>query len=137
MCGATAAVSGMKRVAVILDPGTEVDAPQGATPPAPSAACAVVPVSATATQVVAAASSERLDKGLLCAIGGYPATGCADVVASPPPVPASEAPVALPTAAPAAPAESSSSSPVGLVVALVLLAALAAGVVLWARRRRA
>lgn len=67
---------GQKRVAVIVDYGVAEDA-EGAQVPANSAACAVVPRDATALQVLDSVADTRSENGLLCAIGGHPAEGCA------------------------------------------------------------
>lgn len=76
------ALEGMKQVAVVLDHGRPADAPDGAEPPAPRAACAVVDEAATGADVLASVAQEvRVEGGLVCGIDGYPATGCADPVA--------------------------------------------------------
>jgi hypothetical protein len=109
-CANTAAVAGKKRVAVYIDFGIAVEAPTGSTPPQPAAACAVVPTAATGAQVLAAVEKVRAAKGLVCGIGGYPATGCGGEVKKPPAVPSPEPKVAFavagatatPTATPSA-----------------------------------
>ncbi|MDT3399805.1 SCO2322 family protein [Streptomyces sp. B1866] len=69
---------GTKRVAVVLDFGTAADAPGGATPPPARTACARVRADATAGEALAAVAKPlRYDStGLLCAIAGYPESGC-------------------------------------------------------------
>ena len=84
VCGSTKAQPGKKRVAVVLDYGRPSDAPAGATPPAPTAKCAVVAETGTGSAVLAAVATVRAGKGLTCAIDSYPATGCGDAVASVP-----------------------------------------------------
>ena len=79
VCASTAAVPERKRVAVVVDPGTESDAPAGVTVPGGWAMCVVADMSATGYDLLRAAATVRTDGGLICAIGGYPATGCADV----------------------------------------------------------
>ncbi|NYG55653.1 SCO2322 family protein [Nocardioides perillae] len=80
VCAEETAAEGEKRVAVVLDYGVEADS-EGAVVPEPSAACAVVPESANALQAVSAVAETRTDDGgLLCAVGGYPASGCGGVV---------------------------------------------------------
>lgn len=82
VCDDQTAESGEKRVAVLLDYGVEADS-EGAEVPAPTAACAVVPEDANALQTVSAVAETRTDDGgLLCAVGGYPASGCGGVVES-------------------------------------------------------
>lgn len=80
VCGATAPADGKKRVAMFVDFGTDADAPNGSTPPAPAAACAVVDAGASSMQALSGAFNLRLDDGLICGIDGYPATGCAEIV---------------------------------------------------------
>lgn len=83
VCGSTAAEAGKKRVGVVVDPGRTVDAAQASTQvPQPSAECVVVDPQATGQQVLAAAGAVREQKGLVCAIETYPATGCGDSVAA-------------------------------------------------------
>ncbi|MFH8367492.1 SCO2322 family protein [Streptomyces sp. NPDC018031] len=82
ICGDTPAGDGGKRVAVVIDFGTAADAPDGHTPPAARTACARVAGGATAADALAAVAEPlRYDSSaLLCAIGGYPRSGCAEVV---------------------------------------------------------
>jgi len=79
VCKDTTAATGKKRVAVLLDFGTAADA-AGATIPKPKAACAQVPTAATGQQVLSAVAQVRDSKGLVCALDGYPASGCGDPV---------------------------------------------------------
>lgn len=80
VCAEETAEAGEKRVAVLLDYGVEADS-DGAEVPDPTAACAVVPQDANALQTVSAVAETRTDDGgLLCAVGGYPASGCGGVV---------------------------------------------------------
>lgn len=82
VCAEETAAEGEKRVAVVLDYGVEADS-DGAVVPEPTAACAVVPESANALQTVSAVAETRTDDaGLLCAVGGYPASGCGGLVES-------------------------------------------------------
>ncbi|MCQ6553594.1 SCO2322 family protein [Streptomyces sp. C10-9-1] len=82
VCGTTPAAAGTKRVAVVIDPGTPEDAPSGQRPPAPRSACAQVGTDATSAEALAqVAKPLRYDgSALLCAIGGYPRTGCGEQV---------------------------------------------------------
>ncbi|MFF7020769.1 SCO2322 family protein [Streptomyces klenkii] len=82
VCDRTAAKDGAKRVAVVLDFGTPADAPDGETPPAALSACAQVGEDATAGEALAAVAKPlRYDSSaLLCAIAGYPRTGCGEQV---------------------------------------------------------
>jgi hypothetical protein len=87
VCGDTAAVEGRKRVAVVVDPGAAADAPDGEQPPGAWAMCVVAEERATGYDVLRAAATVRAERGLICGIGGYPARGCADVIADPDPAP--------------------------------------------------
>ncbi|MBY8887316.1 hypothetical protein K7472_21095 [Streptomyces sp. PTM05] len=84
ICASTPPRPGTKRVALVLDFGTSQDAPNGATPPAARTSCARVPEDATAADALAAVAKPlRYDaSGLVCAITGYPATGCGEQVSS-------------------------------------------------------
>lgn len=94
ICTSTDAAAGKKRVAVVIDAGLSDDAPQGATPPKPRGACALVNESASGAEVLAAVATARVEKGLVCAIDAYPAQGCGDPVDTVPPTTA-DAKVAL------------------------------------------
>ncbi|WP_420033427.1 SCO2322 family protein [Streptomyces sp. cg28] len=82
VCGDTAAQDGKKRVAVVIDFGTAADAPDGETPPKARTACARIGEDATAADALAAVAKPlRYDSSaLLCAISGYPKTGCGEQV---------------------------------------------------------
>jgi len=124
-CAATAPQAGRKRVAVVLDFGTAADAgtPAGTAgqPPAARTLCASVPPAATSGEVLAAVAPPlRYDSaGILCAIAGYPRTGCGEEVSS---------------ATPAADGDGGPS--VGLIAGTALVALLAGGAIWQARRRR-
>jgi len=82
VCGDTAAVDGQKRVAVLVDFGVTEDA-EGAEVPGATAECAQVDTKATALQVLEKVAETRTkDMGgpFVCAIDGYPASGCAPTV---------------------------------------------------------
>ncbi|MDT0453968.1 SCO2322 family protein [Streptomyces hesseae] len=82
VCAGTPAEDGGKRVAVVLDFGTPGDAPAGETPPATRSACAKVGADGSAADVLAAVAKPlRYDSSaLLCAIAGYPRSGCGEKV---------------------------------------------------------
>ncbi|QKW10698.1 hypothetical protein HUT18_07320 [Streptomyces sp. NA04227] len=82
ICADTPAKDGRKRVALVLDFGTAADAPDGERPPAPRTACARVAEDATAAEALASVAKPlRYDsKALLCAIAGYPESGCGEQV---------------------------------------------------------
>lgn len=82
ICAGTPAQSGTKRVALVIDSGTAADAPAGETPPPPRTACAQVPKDASSA-VALASVAKPLRYGsdaLLCAISGYPVTGCGEQI---------------------------------------------------------
>ncbi|ANP54745.1 hypothetical protein J2Z21_001615 [Streptomyces griseochromogenes] len=80
ICAGTPAKPGTKRVALVIDPGTEADAPSGETPPTRRTACArVAPDATTAEALAKVADPLRYDtNALLCAISGYPRKGCGE-----------------------------------------------------------
>jgi hypothetical protein len=84
ICAKTPARDGRKRVALVIDFGTTTDAPSGETPPAARTACAAVaPDATTADALASVAKPLRYDTdALLCAIAGYPRTGCGEQVAT-------------------------------------------------------
>jgi hypothetical protein len=82
VCAGTDAASGKKRVAVVIDYGRAADSEDGATPPEPIAECASVDAAATGLEVLGAVADVRADKGLVCGLDGYPATGCGGEVKS-------------------------------------------------------
>jgi len=84
ICAGTPARSGQKRVGVLLDPGTKADAPGNQSPPRPRASCARVPVKATGQDVLESVAKLRAEKGLVCGIDGYPASGCSVTVKNSP-----------------------------------------------------
>lgn len=82
ICADTPAKDGSKRVALVIDPGTAADAPDGEKPPAPRTACAqVAPDASSAEALAAVAKPLRYDSSaMLCAISGYPKSGCGEQV---------------------------------------------------------
>jgi len=92
VCADSDAAEGEKRVAVVLDYGTE-EKDQGA-PPEPRAECAVVAQDASTQQVLEEVSDVRVESGMTCALDGYPASGCG-VPVKDADVPTDEEPVAF------------------------------------------
>ncbi|MFD5590760.1 SCO2322 family protein [Streptomyces griseorubiginosus] len=82
ICAHTPAQAGRKRVALVIDFGTDADAPSGERPPARRDACAVVDRDATTAQALAAVAKPLRygTNALLCAISGYPRAGCGEAV---------------------------------------------------------
>lgn len=127
ICADTPAQDGRKRVALVVDFGTPTDAPSGETPPAARTVCAVTAPDATTAEALAAVAKPlRYDaNALLCAISGYPETGCGEQVAT--------------EKRPSAPSKESKKDggpSVGLLAGAAAVAALGAAAVWQARRRR-
>lgn len=138
ICGTTPAKEGTKRVGVVIDFGTAADAPEGSgPPPAPRVACARVGSHATSAEALAAVAKPlRYDtQALLCAIAGYPRTGCGEQVSSTPGGPSPSGPAsASPVPHPVMDLEPGPS--VGLVAGVAAVAALGAAAGWQVRRRR-
>ncbi|QKV97882.1 hypothetical protein HUT19_28685 [Streptomyces sp. NA02950] len=85
ICADTPAKDGSKRIAVIIDFGTAEDAPGGDTPPKKARThCARIDERATAGEVLAAVAKPLRynSAALLCAIAGYPSSGCGEKTGS-------------------------------------------------------
>ncbi|WP_107064590.1 SCO2322 family protein [Streptomyces sp. NRRL S-118] len=151
VCGGTPREDGTKRVAVVVDFGTAADAPDDAgTPPEPRAACARVRQDATSAEALAAVAEPLRynSQALLCAIAGYPRTGCGEQVSDADPAPR--------TGASSGPGDDGGSGPrsgdggsgsgsgsgngggpsLGLAAGLAAVLGLGAAAVVQARRRR-
>jgi len=133
ICASTEEAEGQKRVAVVIDFGTEADSEDGSQPPAARGECAVVAEDATGSDVLSQAAGDiRLDPdGLVCGIAGYPAQGCGGPVITPAPTgPEEQVELALPTvesedaAAEEEPSSQDEDSglPVGLLVGIGIVA---------------
>ncbi len=108
LCGDPAVETGRIRVAVVVDYGSDADAPPGESPPGGGTARVECTSIRTGAHGFAAMTEVRLDlrvgdQGLVCGIDGYPRTECAAVVvasaASPTPT-ASTVPTATRSATP-------------------------------------
>ncbi|MFC7830155.1 SCO2322 family protein [Streptomyces sp. NPDC057362] len=131
ICARTPAEEGRKRVALVLDFGTAPDAPSGETPPAPRTACAQVsPDATTADALAAVAGPLRYNtNALLCAIAGYPKSGCGEQV--------SQKDSSVSAAPKATEDEGDDDGPsIGLYAGIAVVAALAAAATWQSRRRR-
>lgn len=133
-CDDTPAKSGSKRVAVVLDFGTAADAPSEETPPAPRTECARIPADSSAGDALAAVAPPLRynSAALLCAIAGYPGSGCGEQVAGPaddhrPPRPAAGGNAA----------DGGGGPSTGLIGGIAAVALLGVGAVWQARRHRA
>ncbi|WP_424569015.1 SCO2322 family protein [Streptomyces sp. CH-036] len=82
ICADTPAKDGRKRVALVIDSGTSTDAPDGEKPPALRTACAQVAPDASSAEALAAVAKPLRydDSAMLCAISGYPKSGCGEQV---------------------------------------------------------
>ena len=142
-CAHTPAVSGKKRVAVVIDYGTAADSGSSTTPPAELTLCATLAEDASSAQLLAQVSPPlRYDSsGILCSITGYPQSGCGEVVSGA----AATAPTAggssAATASATAPAKKvapkpTKSNPAALVIGVLFFGALIGGTLAMNRRRR-
>lgn len=96
------APAGKVRVAVVIDPGTNADAPDAESPPAIRTSCLLLPRGATSQDALErAATSLRSQSGTVCAINGYPETECAPAVGGSP-APVTGSPPAATAPAPSA-----------------------------------
>ncbi|MEV0317819.1 SCO2322 family protein [Streptomyces sp. NPDC050658] len=139
ICAKTPAEDGHKRVALVIDFGTPGDAPGGETPPKPRTACARVADDATSADALAAVAKPlRYDSNaLLCAIAGYPKSGCGEQVAGD--GGADGGAEKKPTAAESGASDATDGSggpSVGLIAGVAAIALLGAAAVWQARRRR-
>ncbi|MEU3301073.1 SCO2322 family protein [Streptomyces sp. NPDC006678] len=85
LCADTPAKPGTKRVGVVIDFGSATDAPSGETPPvSPRTGCAQVRTDASSAEALAAVAKPLRYNAdaLLCAIAGYPGTGCGEQVSA-------------------------------------------------------
>jgi hypothetical protein len=136
ICAKTPAEAGAKRIALVIDSGTAADAPGGETPPAARTVCARVDADATAADALAVAAPPlRYDaNALLCAIGGYPESGCAEQVSTSGKTTATA--TAPAPSGPAASKDTGSGPSAGLVGGLAVVLVIGAAAVRQARRRR-
>lgn len=147
VCGGVATEEGTSQLALVVDPGRSVDAPEGADPGQVTYTCAAIPAGTTPAASVSQALGVRVDGETVCSIGDYPRPeGCTEPVpAVSPEAAAADAPLGpdeLPgppefaeaAAGPDVPAASGPAgpdrTPIGrMVVAGSLVAGLAAAIV--------
>ena len=136
-CAHTPAVAGKKRVAVVIDYGTAADSGTGGTPPTVVSKCVTLDQDASSAQLLAVSSPPlRYDSnGMLCAISGYPQSGCGQVVSGSGSSGAKAGTTASATAAPAAHKPARGARTGGWAIGAVLIAVLA-GASYWQSRRR-
>lgn len=145
ICAAAPAEEGRKRVAVVIDQGTPEDAPPGDTPDGVvRGTCVVAAPEATGTQVVGAVAAVRTEQGVICGLGGYPATACIDTITLTT-TPADQ-PLELQVQPPVGSAASNNGAPqpadqagnpLPVIVGAAIVVVLAGGGVWLARRNRA
>ncbi|MFH9198807.1 SCO2322 family protein [Streptomyces anulatus] len=139
ICADTPVKDGQKRVALVIDPGTAADAPDGEKPPAPRTACAqVAPDASSAEALASVAKPLRYDSSaMLCAISGYPKSGCGEQVSGQDgrakPTPST---TASGRTADGADDDSGGGPSVGLLVGVGAVLLLGVAAVVQARRRR-
>ncbi|MEV8224676.1 SCO2322 family protein [Streptomyces sp. NPDC079167] len=139
VCADTPAKDGRKRIALVIDPGTAADAPDGEKPPAPRTACAqVTPDASTAEALASVAKPLRYDSAaMLCAISGYPESGCGEQVDGGSGGPESSVPATASTSGDATAGGSDGGGPsVGVLTGVGAVLVLGVAAVLQARRRR-
>ncbi|MEU0298606.1 SCO2322 family protein [Streptomyces sp. NPDC006175] len=139
VCADTPAKDGRKRIALVIDPGTAADAPDGEKPPAPRTACAqVAPDASTAEALASVAKPLRYDSAaMLCAISGYPESGCGEQVDGGSGGPESSVPATASTSGDATAGGSDGGGPsVGVLTGVGAVLVLGVAAVLQARRRR-
>lgn len=81
VCGGVVAEKGTSQLALVVDPGRTVDAPEGADPGQVTYTCAGIPAGATPAAAVSKALAIRVDGESVCAVGDYPRPeGCSETV---------------------------------------------------------
>ncbi|MGW9132778.1 SCO2322 family protein [Streptomyces sp. NPDC055681] len=137
ICADTPAKDGTKRVALVIDPGTVADAPDGETPPAPRTACAQVAEDASAAEALASVAKplRYSSEALLCAISGYPASGCGEQVSGTGHADGTSQAPASPSAS-AHPGNGRGGPSAGVLAGVAAVLLLGVAAVVQARRRR-
>ncbi len=137
ICADTPAKEGSKRVALVIDPGTAADAPDGETPPAPRTACAQVAEDASAAEALASVAKplRYSSEALLCAISDYPASGCGEQVSGTGHADTTSQAPASPSAS-AHPGSGSGGPSAGVLAGVAAVLLLGVAAVVQARRRR-
>ncbi|MFJ3701886.1 MULTISPECIES: SCO2322 family protein [Streptomyces] len=138
VCAGTPAEDGLKRIALVIDPGTAADAPDGEEPPAPRTACALVaPDASTAEALASVAKPLRYDSAaMLCAISGYPRSGCGEQVGARPETAKPDGAATASATEGAQDASGDGGPSVGVLAGIGAVLVLGVAAVLRARRRR-
>ncbi len=136
-CGTLTPIVGTKRVAIVIDSGDPALAPDGESPPAPVAYCAVGKVDANGYDLLKTVVKLRTDNGFICAISSYPARECAtpvaDYVASESAQPITDPVVPEAAEEPASTSDQSTLAPMGTALVIGLIAV--AGFYFWRRSK--
>ncbi|UGY91140.1 SCO2322 family protein [Streptomyces gobiensis] len=129
ICAHTPAKGSQKRIALVIDPGTAADAPEGESPPKARTACAQLPENGTAAEALAATAQPLRynSASLLCAIAGYPASGCGEQISTGDGAKDNQN---------SPESQDSQNSTIPLIAGIVTVALLAGGAIWQARRRR-
>jgi hypothetical protein len=80
LCGSTPIIPGKKRVALVVDPGYASEAPEGEEPISALSTCVVADADASGYDILRSQLPVRVEGGLVCGIGNYPAFECAPVI---------------------------------------------------------
>ena len=80
LCGSTPPISGKKRVALVVDPGYASEAPEGEELIPALSTCVVADADASGYDILRSQLEVRVEGGLVCGIGGFPAHECAPVI---------------------------------------------------------
>ncbi len=80
LCGSTPPLSGKKRIALVVDPGYASEAPDGEDPIGAVSTCVVADEDASGYDILRSQLTVRVEGGLVCGIGGFPAHECAPVI---------------------------------------------------------
>lgn len=79
ICAGVPAEDGKKRVAVVIDYGTEDDSVEGA-PPTATGTCVVADPDTHGLDLLREVTNVRDEANMVCGVNGFPQTGCGDAV---------------------------------------------------------
>jgi hypothetical protein len=83
ICGKTKAISGKKRIALVVDFGNKAYAPAGEKVQKTITRCVSTAMSSQGIDVLGQVLKVRSDKGLICALNGYPKKECSPEIETP------------------------------------------------------
>ncbi len=126
ICGTTPAVADKKRVALVVDPGSDESAPEGERPGTLASTCVQTDPQATGYNVLRSVFPVRTSAGLICGIDGYPTIECADAV--------SDSSSALDPNVTSPTESTPTSSPIPVVIVALIIGV--GGGFIWQLRRR-